>query len=651
MDRNISRRDFLRSSAKGVIGVAGLGVCGALAGPATALAEQAPASAPGAPVNWTDAADVVVVGGGGAGFCAAIEAARAGSSVLILEKGAFCGGDTGLSQGMIMAAGTQEQKELAGCDTDTPERFARQQVAYAQGYANAEMIREMCMDSPEHIRFLTDLGRVYKQVDVIPPAWEFDTEETWGPRSHWDKDGMTGHFTVLQDEANRLENVRCLTEKPAAHLISDGANGVIGVTTEDGCHYRANKGVVLASGSFGANREMARRYNRLLYWTQTVSEKMNVSSFATPNNTGDGIRMAMEVGAGLALCDSTVTSNMIETGGVGSGHINDEMGLDYHNPYNSTAIPGRILVNSSGRRFVQEDALWGYVNKAVYQEAIRCDWTAETEPKIWFIQDAKWAEYDGIVCGTKLGNPALASRFKSADTLEELAEMIGVPAKNLADTVARWNESCKAGVDEEFKRRADMETIEVGPFNAYPVAPVDSGSFGGVDTDIDTRVLDVDGNVIPRLFAAGTVMSGTWCGQFYASCGWAILGTVHWGRKAGVKSAALEPWTTEEVIPQRQTAPARAAANGNYKAGTYTAAAKGFGGDVPVTVTFSDREILSVEIGENSETPGIGGAALEKLPEKILNAQSADIDVLSGATYTSQAVLAAVKDCIAQASM
>lgn len=672
--REISRRDFLKGTTAGAVGLLGFGALGTMMGcsssedtPAesgttaataarepestAALASETAAASENQVLDWSDAADIIIIGGGGAGFCAAIEAGRAGSSVIILEKGAFCGGDTALSEGMIQAAGTEEQKTLENWDNDTPQKFADQQVAYAQGFANEDMIREMCMDSPDHIRFMKELGRVYTYCDIIPPAWEFDTEDSWGPRCHWNREDSSGHFTALEDAVKNMDNVRVFTEKPAEHLITDKSEGVIGVTTADGCHYRANKAVILASGSFGVNQEMARKYNRLLYWTQTISEKMGTTPFATPNCTGDGIRMAMEVGAGLALCDSTVTSNMIETGGVGSDRSNIALGIDYHNPYKSSAIPGRILVNKKGCRFVQEDALWGYVNKVCYQESIRTNWPPETDDiGIWFIQDSKWAEYDGAVVGTKLSNSHLTAYFKTADTLDELAELIGVPAENLKATVEKWNEFCRTGKDTEFGRRADMETIEVGPFNAYPLSPVNSGSFGGVDTDMDTRVLDTAGNPIPRLYAAGTIMSGTWCGQFYSSCGWAILGTVHWGRKSGVNAAKLEPWTTEKVTVRETEAPVKAVAAGNYTPGTYQAVKEGYHGEVPVTVIFSETEILSVEVGENGEPPGIGGAAIENLTGKIVAQQSADLDGVSGATFTSQAVLEAVKDCIAQAS-
>ena len=104
MSKNISRRSFLKGAAAGALGLSTTAMLGA-----SAFAEE---QAEDNVVNWSDAADLVIVGGGGAGFSAAIEAARAGSSVLILEKSGLCGGDTLLSGGMIMVGGTQLQKDM-----------------------------------------------------------------------------------------------------------------------------------------------------------------------------------------------------------------------------------------------------------------------------------------------------------------------------------------------------------------------------------------------------------------------------------------------------------------------------------------------------------------------------------------------------------
>ena len=176
------------------------------------------------------------------------------------------------------------------------------------------------------------------------------------------------------------------------------------------------------------------------------------------------------------------------------------------------------------------------------------------------------------------------------------------------------------------------------------------GSHGGLRADIDARIIDVNGNPIPRLYGAGTVISGMWCGPFYPSCGWAILGTVHWGRKAGANVAALDPWTTDPVVPAEPVVPeARAAQPGSYKAGVYQAESVGRNGSVAVTVEFSDDAIVAVTVGENMETPEIGSAALDILPGRIAAAQGTDVDALCGATMSSMALFRAVDDCINQA--
>ncbi len=657
---SLTRRAFVTSAALGAIGTAGVvaaGITAAQAEESASAASDHVSTQASDDIQWVDEADVIVVGGGGAGFSAAIEAANSGASVLILEKAGFCGGDTQLSNGMIMAAGTPEQEELAGCTTDTPEAFAEQQVTYAQGMGNEEMIREMCMESPHEVEFMKGLGIVYKNVDIIPPVWGYDTETSWGPRSHWDhyhvETSAEAHFGRLRTAVNGIESIRVQTETEVAHLIT-GNDEVIGVSDTLGNCYRANKGVVLATASFGANKEMNRRYNHMMYWALCLNETYAANYYEChAANTGDGIRMAQEIGADLALSPSNVILDKLYIGGVGDYFQNLDAGIDYTNPYLSAPIPGMILVNSAGNRFVQEDALWGYVNQEVYKQAMQDNWNAENPGiRVWAIQDS--TNLQNSVTPTYYAQDTESNYgklIKSADTIEELATQIGVPAENLVNTVERWNQISTEGVDPDFDRRTDFGTIETGPFYAFPYIPETLGSLGGLATDVDANVLHVSGKPIPRLYAAGTVMSGMWCGPFYSSCGWAILGTVHWGRKAARNIVALEPWTTDPIEPaQRVTKQLPEPQPGNYTAGTYEAVATGRNGEVPVTVEFSDTEIVSITIGENAETQEIGSAAIDLLPERIIEAQSTDIDALTGATLTSMAIFLAVDDCIDQAS-
>lgn len=249
-------------------------------------------------------------------------------------------------------------------------------------------------------------------------------------------------------------------------------------------------------------------------------------------------------------------------------------------------------------------------------------------------------------------------RVLKADTIAELAEKAGLPVDNLTASVERWNTMAAVSEDTEYGRKdifgqTHLQAMGEGPYYAFPYVPYSMGSFGGLLTNKETQVLDTKGEVIPRLYVAGAIMSGMYTAPFYNACGWSVLGTVHWGRKAGKNIAALEPWTTEKVIVKEEAVDsleaAIANASGSCNAGTYDAIGKGRNGDIPVTVEFSDKAILSVSIGAHQETPGIGDTAVNGLPGRIVLAQSADVDVFSGATLTSDAILAAVRECIEKA--
>ncbi len=630
----ISRRTFLKGAATGALS---LGLSGLAAN--LAVAE----SAESAPYDWADAADLVVVGGGGAGFCAAIEAARAGSSVLVLEKGDLCGGDTVLSGGMIMVGGTDAQKAL-GVE-DTVENFVKTELGYVGDFADREMVQEMCEGSAEVEQFMIGLGRQFTSLSAMKPVWGYDTEETWAPRTIHDTTSREGHFAMLQKEAAKYD-VKVLTAIEVAHLITNADGSVIGVKDVNGNCFRGNKGVVLATASFGHNMEMSKRYNFMNYWALRYEEVMGVDAPNTQcaNNTGDGIRMAQEIGADLQL----TTSNC----------ISDCCAMSFDSMYAS------ILVNGKAKRFVQENAHWGYSNQMVFNEAIHENAAHPEECKFFLIADQNTADKNYFLKMIVSGVPYTATenymkRVVKADSLEELAEKVGLPVDALLDTVERWNGMVAAGEDTDFGRKdifgsSDLVAMGEGPYYAFPYVPYSMGSFGGLRTNKETQVLNTNGEVIPRLFAAGAIMSGMYTAPFYNACGWSVLGTVHWGRKAGVNVAGLDAWTTEHVTAKvlggMSIEDAIAGANGSYNAGTYTAIGKGRNGDVPVSVTFSDKAITNVEIGAHTETPSIGDAAVNGLPSRILLSQKAEVDAFSGATMTSDAIINAVKECIAQAA-
>lgn len=640
----MTRRSFLKGMAATAMGAAVSGIV-----------NTSEAKAEGAVYDWAEAADVVIVGGGGAGFCAAIEAGKAGASVLIVEKAGFCGGNTALSGGMLLAAGTPEQKELAGYDpTGDAELFAEQQIRYAMGYADDDMIREMCLQSADAIEFMKAQGRVYKQVDVVPPIWAFDDDTTWGPRSHWDNQNQTGHFSLLAATVAKMDNVHTLTGTEVTDLITNESGEVIGIKTKKGDFIRANKGVILSCGSFDMNMEMSQSFNQMNYWAQKIIRKTSANtgrSGQCVTNTGDGIRMAQKIGAALKLSDANCMADRQYMGGVGTGVYNTWAGIEHKNPYNSTSIKGIIMVNSNGLRFVQEDADWGYVVQEGYKETRRINGLPEDDAKVWAIVDSVNLMKCAISMGNVFGTDPYAAMVKSADTIEELAEMAGIKAEQLKETVDRWNGFCAAESDPDYDRRTDFGTIEQGPFYALPFVPNAMGSFGGVRTNIDTQVISVDGSIIPRLYAAGTTMSGMYTGPFYPGCGYSVLGTVHWGRKAGKTVVNETAWATDAVASRLLAENEEAVeGTGNYNPGTYDATAKGMNGDVTVQVMFSETAIMGIQVKAHNETAGIGDQAVEQLPNKIVLKQSVEVDDISGATITSKAIKEAVAACIAKAS-
>lgn len=500
-----------------------------------------------ASIDWKYEADVVVVGSGSSGTCAAIEAAEAGSSVLILEKNnAMYGGNSALCGGYMLAAGWSTQEELTGVADDTPEAFAEQMVRWAQGSGNVDMIREAALRSGEAVDWMISTGRVYKGASIIPPIWAMgDTEKDIVPRSIYNHEayGATeGHMATLRARVDSLDNIEIQMGAEVAHIVK-GANGeVVGVQLADGSYAKARKGVVLACASVDNNTQMAKDLGLLQQvWGMTLDEAgyFNPGNPDTETNTGDGVRMLREIGADLCLGQACCMNDEMYIGGISDWGMSEAMGKE-ENIYGSTNLDGIILVNNKGKRFCQDDAEWGYV----IAESAKQAWANGFNPDnpesgfVWYIAGSEsWAfeargwtdESNGV--------------SHSSDTIEGLAEYIGCEPQTLVDEVERWNAFVDAGVDRDFGRKANLGVkIATPPFYCAAMKPGPMGTFAGAKTNIETEVLGLDGEAIPRLYAAGAIAGGNWAGEFYFGCGWAITNTVVWGREAGQNVAALDPW-------------------------------------------------------------------------------------------------------------
>lgn len=653
----LSRRGFL----------AGAGVTGAAMACGLGIANAAKASEA---ADWTYEADVVIVGSGSAAYCAAIEAAQAGSSVLILEKSGIIGGNSKLCGGAMMGTGFQGQLELTNYEDDSPEKFANQMVRWAQGFGNEEMIREACLRSGEAVDWMISMGRKFDTVDLIPPIWSFDKgheDEALAPRVIFSNGvnnentdtGLTGagnaHFTILENKLAEFENVAVKTACRVKHILRDDEGQVIGVAYENNdetLQAKAHKAVLLACASVDNNAEMAAQFglNQQL-WGLKMREIDMDDSFChdMSSNTGDGMQMAMELGAALQISQACCMPDLHYFGGVSEYSTGVVSGS---NPYKSWRNEGTILVNPYGRRFVAEDACWGYVVTEVAKQIFSCGWNPADPAgvNVYAICDAdhffQW-ELQGQSTLEEDGGSVIR-----CDTIEELAERIGVPAENLADELDRWNSYCETGVDAQFDRRVDFGTIKTAPFYADAEKPKVLGTFAGVKTNLNTEVISaVTGEPIPRLYAAGTIAGGNIAGPFYFGCGWSILNTVVWGREAGQQMAALEAWDGSDAVVLPEAEDGADVDLSTVADGTYTGTGAGMGGDINVTIEVSGGAIKVVDISPNNETQGIGGyEAIEDgtYAAQIESAQGSKIDGIAGATITSDAISAAVRAALEQ---
>lgn len=607
-------------------------------------------------INWEDQADMIVVGGGGAGFAAAIEAARNHNSVLILEKNSFVGGDTLRSAGMMMAAGTDIQKK--NDIKDTPENFAKAELRHGGLAVNRDMVKEMTKASPNEVKFMSSLGRKFNSVSPMLPIKGYDNKKDWAPRTTWaGMEGRTGHFRTLEKEVQKHNSIKVKTSTEAVHLITN-YNEVVGVITKNGDKYLANKGVLLATASFGRNEAMSKRYNPMNYWALKYEDNFNTpsSEVQSTKNTGDGIRMGQEVGADLALSDAVC--------------MGDCAGLfgDFY---------GSILLNNQGRRFTQENAMWGYFGTRVYHEAIKQNCLDPSKIYFWFIVDKTAADnsvrYKPIIhhkeikplsnnAFFKTANESYFKLIQKADTVDELADKIGLPKAEVKNSVLRWNQMVEKGKDTDFGRSnvngtKDMEKLEKAPFYALPYISYSMGGFGGLKVNRQTQVIDVNHQPISRLYAAGALISGMFTAPFYNGCGWSVMGTVHWGRKAGRNISQLNSWTSQKIEvknqnrnPKEKIQKVIANANGNYKPGTYSASYPGKYSKIPIWVSLTSNAISDIKIGENKEDAGIGVKAMSQIRRDILIRQTPKVDVVSGASLSSKSVINSVKDCLNQAS-
>lgn len=441
-----------------------------------------------------DSYDIIIVGAGGAGMSAALEAKASGMNPVIFEKMPVAGGNTTKSSSGMNASQTKFQKEQ-GIE-DSNDLFYEETLKGGHGTNDKEMLRFFVDHSAEAIEWLDSIGIRLNNLTITGGMNE--------KRTHRPEDGSAvGQYLVnglvknVQEQGIPLfvnADVKEITQQ-------DGkANGVKVVFNQTEEKTIAAKAVVVTTGGFGANMDM-------------ISEvRPDLKGYVTTNqigSTGDGIQMIEKLGG------TTVDMDQIQV------HPTVQQEKSY---LIGEAVRGEgaILVSAEGKRFANELDTRDKVTAAI---------NALPEKSAYLVFDS----------GVKSRAKAIAQYEKmgfviQGDTVEALAKAMNVPADALQKTLDTWNSAVKNKKDAEFGRTTGMDNdLSGAPYYAIKIAPGIHYTMGGVKINTNTEVLNKDGKPIPGLFAAGEVTGGLH-GQNRIG-GNSVAEIIIFGRQAGIKSA------------------------------------------------------------------------------------------------------------------
>jgi urocanate reductase len=456
------------------------------------------------PAKWDRTADVVVVGAGGAGLAAAVTAADKGASVIVLEKMPVIGGNTIISGGFLNAADPIRQPRQK--IQDSPGLHFKQTLAAGDYRADPEKVKILAEQAPDAVLWLESLGMQYKD-DV------FQVYGALHPRSHDPVDAKgTGYIKTLKAAADK-RNVKVFTDTKVEEIVREEQfrGRVLGVRATDQSgkplFVRATRAVVLASGGFGANKEM-----RALHDPRT----RELTTTNHPGATGDGILMAMDVGA-YPIGMDYIQAN---PGPPPGRKLRITLHLD---------VAGFILVDKTGKRFVAEDERRDVIRDAVLNTPEKYGFTV--------IDDTVFQGYDTITKDTAIKGLETGDAWK-ADTLEELAKKMGVPADVFVTTINKYNGYVEQKVDPDFGKKPHNLTKKIAkaPFWACYAGMSVHHTMGGININTKAQVLDHQGKVIPGFYAAGEVTGGIHGTNRVG--GNALADIMVFGRIAGANAAA-----------------------------------------------------------------------------------------------------------------
>ena len=423
--------------------------------------------------------DVVVIGAGGAGFSAAITARNAGANVVLLEKMPAVGGNSLISGAEMNVAKNWVQPKL-GINDDSPELHAQDTFKGGDGKGDMKVINVMTHQALDAAKWCRDYLGVRFEDDNLFFFGGHSRKRALIPVGHTG----TEFIAKFQAKADEL-GIPVITNMKAEELIKDKDGRVVGVkATMDGSEYTFNAkgGVVLATGGFGANPEMVKKYN------PKIDERFKTTD--APGTTGEALYMAERAGAQLVNMGYIQTYPICDPI---SGAI--ELIAD-------ARFDGAIMLNQEGKRFVEELQRRDVLSEAILNQTGQYCWVLWNDNigKISNTVKAHANEYEAF---TKQGI------MTTCDDLKCIADFTKIPFDQLRKTVKRVSDMAGKGNDKDFNHRAGLMDMQQGKYYVIKAVPSTHHTMGGVRINEKAEALTAEGKVIPGLWAAGEVTGVT----------------------------------------------------------------------------------------------------------------------------------------------
>lgn len=435
----------------------------------------------------TDSADVVIVGGGGAGLASAVSALENGAKVIIVEKLGFLGGSTNVCGGALNASGTKYQKAL-GIE-DNPQKHFEQTMKGGHNVSDPKLVKVLADNAPDALLWLEGMGlKVNPKVGAATGALY--------QRSHYPLPaGGNTYVKILENQLKKYpDRLKVYLESPATELIIENGK-VVGVKADNHgkpLTLKANKGVIITTGGFGSNVEFRQKVNTGVWKEADLGKEIGCSNISVAAQ-GQGLLLAQKAGAELiGLSDIQVHPN----GSPGTGLM-----LDI-----KTSGRNRLFINTNGDRFVNEGAARDVLSKAVF---------AQPGSTYWLVQNKlRYPDEDAIdpLSGRTMTDMLNQGRVKKAANLDELAKIMNVDPQRLKNAVESYNKVARHEVEQDqfgFKAtHTDDRPMTEGPWYVARKVPTIHHTMGGIHIDTGAHAVNTKGERIPGLYAAGEVTGG-----------------------------------------------------------------------------------------------------------------------------------------------